>query len=73
VSATKQSVGFKQNFELEKFTKNYQASASTMQMQSLTVTLLLRESLNFYPNISHFLNDLGQIQKEDLRVADQQV
>jgi hypothetical protein len=29
--------------------------------------------MNFYPNIPHFLHDLGQIQMEDLNAADEQV
>jgi hypothetical protein len=68
VSATKSSVGFKQNYEQEIFT-----SAGTTKMHSVTATLLLRVSMNFYPNIPHFLHDLGQIQMKDLNVADKQV
>jgi hypothetical protein len=29
--------------------------------------------MNFYPNIPHFLHDLGQFQMKDLNVADNQV
>jgi len=68
VSATKSSVGFKQNYEQETFT-----TAGTTKMHSVTVTLLLRVSMNVYPNIPHFLHDLGQNQTKDLNVADKQV
>jgi hypothetical protein len=64
----KSSVGFKQNNEQDIF-----ESAGTTKIRSVTVTLLLRVSMNFYPNIPHFLHDLGQFQMKDLNVADNQV